>query len=115
MRLLAAGALLLATACTATACAAATVADVNDPPGQRRCADVTLTTRTPGTALLFDQACYRADNVYSLADGTASYRFTGCAGHSAVWVGAVLTTGPATVTLESGGHTVRVTAFTGQA
>ncbi|GAA2206837.1 hypothetical protein GCM10009850_022950 [Nonomuraea monospora] len=80
------------------------------PPG----ADVTLATRTPGTALLFDESRYRADNSYTLDDGTPSYRFTGCAGTPALWVGAVITTGPTTVTIEAGGHTVEVTAYTGQ-
>ncbi|WP_157245178.1 hypothetical protein [Nonomuraea typhae] len=62
-------------------------------------ADFTVTTGTSGTALLFDRARYRADNTYTLADGAPSYRFTGCPDRRALWVGSILTTGPATVSL----------------
>jgi hypothetical protein len=60
-------------------------------------ADATLRTTTEGTALLFDRERARRDNVYRLADGVESVRFTGCPDRSAVFVGAVLTTGPRTV------------------
>ncbi|MFI9560694.1 hypothetical protein [Nonomuraea endophytica] len=78
-------------------------------------ADFTVTTRTPGTALLFDRAKYRRDNAYTLADGTPSYRFTGCADRRALWVGNVLTTGPSKVELSirygAADHPVTVTAY----
>ncbi|MBB5077569.1 hypothetical protein [Nonomuraea endophytica] len=78
-------------------------------------ADFTVTTRTPGTALLFDRAKYRRDNAYTLSDGTPSYRFTGCADRRALWVGNVLTTGPIKVELSirygAADHPVTVTAY----
>jgi hypothetical protein len=63
-------------------------------------ADAMLRTRTKGTALLFDRERARRDNVYRLADGAESARFTGCPDRSAVFVGAVLTTGPRTVQVD---------------
>ncbi|MFI6502705.1 hypothetical protein [Nonomuraea typhae] len=78
-------------------------------------ADFTVTTGTPGTALLFDRAKYRRDNTYTLADGAPDYRFTGCPDRRALWVGSLLTTGPATVslTIRYGGadHDITVTAY----
>lgn len=79
-------------------------------------AQVRLAARTPGTALLFDRAAFRRDNVYALSDGTGEYGFAACPDRSAAWVGAILTSGPTTVTLAFlyGGawHEVRVTAYT---
>ncbi|MFD9946688.1 hypothetical protein ACFWYW_39950 [Nonomuraea sp. NPDC059023] len=78
-------------------------------------ADFTVTTRTAGTALLFDRAKYRRDNAHTLSDGTPSYRFTGCADQRALWVGSVLTTGPAKVELSirygAADHPVTITAY----
>jgi hypothetical protein len=80
-------------------------------------ADVTLRTNTAGTTLLFDREAARRDNVYRLADGTESVRLTGCPDRSAVFVGAVLTTGPTTVDLDVRAGDRRIpatlTAFTG--
>jgi hypothetical protein len=80
-------------------------------------AEATLRTRTPGTSLLFDREAARRDNVYRLADGNTSVRFAGCRSQSAVFVGAVLTTGPRTVDLDvlAGGRRtpVSVTALDG--
>jgi hypothetical protein len=80
-------------------------------------ADATLRSRTAGTTLLFDRDSLHRDNIYSLGDGTKSVRFTGCPDRSAVFVGAVLTTGPMTldVDVRAKGHRsrVRLTAFTG--
>ena len=63
-------------------------------------AGATLRTNTPGTTLLFDRDRTRRDNVYSLSDGTSSVRFTACPDRSAVFVGAVLTTGPRTIDVD---------------
>lgn len=62
--------------------------------------EATLRTETQGTSLMFDRERARRDNVYRLADGTESVRFTGCRDESAVFVGAVLTTGPRSVDVE---------------
>jgi hypothetical protein len=62
--------------------------------------EATLRTKTPDTTLLFDRDRTRRDNVYSLSDGTRSVRFTGCPDRSAVFVGAVLTTGPRTIDVD---------------
>jgi hypothetical protein len=63
-------------------------------------ADATVRTKTPGTSLMFDREAARQDNVYRLADGTKRVRFTGCPDRSALFVGAVLSTGPTTVDLD---------------
>lgn len=74
-------------------------------------ADATLRTKTPDTSLLFDRDTFRDDNVYRLADGTKSTRFVGCEDRSAVFIGAVLTTGPRTVVVrvKAEGTRTRVT------
>jgi hypothetical protein len=78
-------------------------------------ADATVRTKTRGTSLMFDRARAREDNVYRLQDGTKRVRFTGCPDRSALFVGAVLTTGPTTVDLDvttKGRRTpVTITAF----
>jgi hypothetical protein len=63
-------------------------------------AEATLRTKTPSTTLLFDRDRTRRDNVYSLSDGSGSVRFSGCPDRSAVFVGAVLTTGPRTIDVD---------------
>jgi len=60
----------------------------------------TLRTATAGTALLYDRAKFRTDNSYRLADGDRGVRFVGCRDRSAVFNGAILTTGPRTVDLD---------------
>jgi hypothetical protein len=62
--------------------------------------DATLRTKTQGTSLMFDRARARQDNVYRLADGGKSVRLTGCPDRAALFVGAVLTTGPRTVDVD---------------
>jgi hypothetical protein len=80
-------------------------------------ADVILRTNTAGTSLMFDREAARQDNIYRLEDGAPTVRLTGCPDRSAVFVGAVLTTGPTTVELDvhAGGRRtpVTITAFTG--
>jgi hypothetical protein len=77
--------------------------------------EATLRTSTAGTALIYDRARFREDNVYRLTDGERSVRFVGCGDRSAVFNGAVLTTGPRTVDLEilTAGKriSVKVTAY----
>jgi hypothetical protein len=79
--------------------------------------DVTLRTKTPRTSLMFDRDAARRDNIYRLSDGTKSVHLTGCKDRSAVFVGAVLTTGPRTVDVDvlvNGRRTpVTLTAFEG--
>jgi len=81
-------------------------------------ATATVRTKTRGTSLMFDRQRAREDNVYRLEDGTKRVRFTGCADRSALFVGAVLTTGPTTVKLDvttKGRRTpVTITAFADQ-
>jgi hypothetical protein len=74
-------------------------------------ATATVTAATLGTSLLFDEAAFRDDNVYNLDDGTQRVEFTGCPDRTAVFVGAILTTGPQTIALEvtSAGDTRHVT------
>lgn len=76
----------------------------------------TLRTATPGTALLYDRAKFRTDNIYRLTDGDGSVQFVGCPDRSAVFNGAIVTTGPRTVDLEvlvaDKQIPVRVTAYT---
>lgn len=78
-------------------------------------ADATVRTKTRGTTLLFDRERAREDNVYRLQDGTKRVRFTGCPDRPALFVGAVLSTGPTTVKLDvttKGRRTpVTITAF----
>jgi hypothetical protein len=62
--------------------------------------EATLRTKTPGTSLMFDRERARRDNVYRLAGGGESVRFTGCPDRRAVFVGAVLTAGPRTVDVD---------------
>jgi hypothetical protein len=62
--------------------------------------DATVRTKTRGTTLMFDRERARADNVYRLQDGTKRVRFTGCPDRSALFVGAVLSTGPTRVKLD---------------
>lgn len=62
--------------------------------------DAKVETLTEGTSLLYDRARFASSNVYSLSDGDRSVRFTGCPDQSAVFNGAVLTTGPRTVDLK---------------
>ena len=80
-------------------------------------ADATLRTRTAGTTLLFDRAALLPDNTFRLDAARKSIRLTGCPDRSAVFVGAVLSTGPTTlhVDVRAHGHRKRVTlsAFTG--
>jgi hypothetical protein len=61
--------------------------------------EATLRTATAGTTLLYDRAKFRTDNIYRLTDGDRSVRFVGCRDRSAVFNGAILTTGPRTVDL----------------
>jgi hypothetical protein len=61
--------------------------------------DAKVETSTEGTSLLYDRARFASSNAYSLSDGDRSVRFTGCPEQSAVFNGAVLTTGPRTVDL----------------
>jgi hypothetical protein len=79
--------------------------------------DVTLRTNTAGTALMFDRDAARQDNIYRLEDGARAVRLTGCPDRSAVFVGAVLTTGPTIVKLDvrAGGRRqpATIAAFTG--
>jgi hypothetical protein len=76
-----------------------------------------LRTKTQATSLLFDREAFRRDNVYGLADGSKSVHFAGCRDRSAVFVGAVLSTGPTTLDLDvvvKGRSTpVTLTAFQG--
>jgi hypothetical protein len=58
-----------------------------------------LETVTEGTRLLYDRARFTDSNVYQLSDGERSVRFVGCPDQSAVFNGAILTTGPTTVDL----------------
>jgi hypothetical protein len=60
----------------------------------------TLRTATAGTALLYDRAKFRTDNIYRLTDGDRSVRFVGCRDRSAVFNGAILTAGARTVDLD---------------
>ena len=62
--------------------------------------EATLRTATAGTALLYDRAKFRTDNIYRLTDGDRGVRFVGCRDRSAVFNGAILTTGPRTVDLD---------------
>ena len=77
----------------------------------------TVATATEGTSLLYDRARFAHSNVYSLSDGDRSVRFTGCPDQSAVFNGAVLTTGPRTVdlkiTVDGTTIPVKVSAFGG--
>jgi hypothetical protein len=73
-------------------------------------AEATVSTRTSGTSLLYDRAHFRAGNDYRLGDGEPTVRFVGCPDQSAVFNGAVLTTGPRTVELQVESHGRRVTA-----
>jgi hypothetical protein len=79
-------------------------------------ADATLRTRTAGTSLLFDREAARRDDI-RLEDAAKRVRFTGCHDQPAVFVGAVVTTGPRTVDLDvlaNGRRTpVTVTALDG--
>ena len=59
-----------------------------------------LTTATAGTSLLYDRARFNASNVYQLSDGDRRVRFTGCPDESAVFNGAILTSGPRKVELQ---------------
>lgn len=61
--------------------------------------DAELETTTAGTSLLYDRARFKTDNIYQLSDGDRRVRFTGCPDHSAVFSGAVLTSGPRKVEL----------------
>jgi hypothetical protein len=63
-------------------------------------AQATLRTATAGTALLYDRAEFRGDNSYRLTDGDRGVWFVGCRDRSAVFNGAILTTGPRTVDLD---------------
>jgi hypothetical protein len=78
-------------------------------------ADATMRTKTRGTSLMFDRERAREDNVYRLQDGTKRVRFTGCPDRPALFVGAVLSTGPTTVKIDvttRGRRTpVTITAF----
>lgn len=78
--------------------------------------EATLRTATADTALLFDRAKFRSDNIYRLTDGDRSVQFIGCPDRSAVFNGAIVTTGPRTVDLEVlvAGKQIpaRVTAYT---
>jgi hypothetical protein len=61
--------------------------------------DAVIETATPGTSLLYDRARFQTSNSYQLSDGDRRVRFTGCPENSAVFNGAVLTSGPRTVEL----------------
>ncbi|WP_162794696.1 hypothetical protein [Nonomuraea lactucae] len=63
-------------------------------------AQATIRTATAGTSLAYDRARFREDNTYRLGDGENSVRFVGCRDRSAVFNGAILTTGPRTVELD---------------
>jgi hypothetical protein len=62
--------------------------------------DAELTTMTAGTSLLYDRARFNTSNVYQLSDGARRVRFTGCPDQSAVFNGAILTSGPRKVELQ---------------
>ena len=57
-------------------------------------ADAVIETATAGTSLLYDRARFNTGNDYQLSDGDRRVRFTGCPANSAVFNGAVLTSGP---------------------
>jgi hypothetical protein len=59
-----------------------------------------LMTTTAGTSLLYDRGRFNTSNVYQLSDGDRRVRFTGCPGQSAVFNGAILTSGPRKVELQ---------------
>jgi hypothetical protein len=59
-----------------------------------------LRTKTAGTTLMFDRESARPNRIYRLADGAKSVRLAGCPDQTAVFVGAILTTGPRTVDLD---------------
>ncbi len=61
--------------------------------------DAEVETTTAGTSLLYDRARFNLGNNYQLSDGDRRVRFTGCPDHSAVFNGAVLTSGPRRVEL----------------
>jgi hypothetical protein len=61
--------------------------------------DAEIETATPGTSLLYDRARFTTSNSYQLSDGDRRVRFTGCPNNSAVFNGAVLTSGPRKVEL----------------
>jgi hypothetical protein len=79
--------------------------------------DAKVETSTEGTSLLYDRARFAGGNVYSLNDGDRSVRFTGCPDQSAVFNGAVLTTGPRTIdlkiTVDGRTTSVKVSALAG--
>ena len=56
--------------------------------------DAVIETATAGTSLLYDRARFNTGNTYQLSDGDRRVRFTGCPANSAVFNGAVLTSGP---------------------
>jgi hypothetical protein len=62
-------------------------------------ADADIETATAGTSLLYDRARFVTGNTYQLSDGDRRVRFTGCRDNSAVFNGAVLTSGPREVEL----------------
>jgi len=59
-----------------------------------------LRTTTAGTSLLYDRARFDSSNVYQLSDGDRRVRFTGCPDESAVFNGAILTSGLRKVELQ---------------
>jgi len=61
--------------------------------------DAVIETATAGTSLLYDRARFNTGNDYQLIDGDRRVRFTGCPADSAVFNGAVLTSGPRKVEL----------------
>src|SRR5215213_1819237 len=61
--------------------------------------DAVIETATAGTSLLYDRARFNTGNTYQLSDGDRRVRFTGCPANSAVFNGAMLTSGPRKVEL----------------
>jgi hypothetical protein len=60
--------------------------------------DAEIETATVGTSLLYDRARFNTGS-YQLSDGDRRVRFIGCPENSAVFNGAVLTSGPRKVEL----------------
>lgn len=79
--------------------------------------DAVIETATPGTSLLYDRARFQTSNTYQLSDGDRRVRFTGCPESSAVFNGAVLTSGPRSVelriTIDERTTPVLITAYGG--
>ncbi len=79
--------------------------------------DAEIETATAGTSLLYDRARFNTGNTYQLSDGDRRVRFIGCPDNSAVFNGAVLTSGPRKVelriTIDGRTAPILVTAYGG--